>query len=121
MCIRDRLKRDAQIAYWQAVAQGGDAQILAAQRDATLHTLDAEFAFVAECNVGSEFMSDDKCLRMQQIGARPWQRTLDDRLGLSRDELARRSSAPLPLPAQETLLADKAEHRICLLYTSRCV
>jgi HD-GYP domain-containing protein (c-di-GMP phosphodiesterase class II)/HAMP domain-containing protein len=106
------LKRDAQIDYWQAVAQGGDTQALAAQRDATLHTLDAEFAFIAECNVGSEFMSDEKCLRMQQIGARPWQRTLDDRLGLSRDELARRSSTPLPLPAQETLLANKAEHRI---------
>mgnify|MGYP002661725799 CR=1 FL=1 len=75
-------------------------------------TLDAEFAFVAQCNVGGEFLSPDKQARLREIGMRRWQRTLDDRLGLSRDELARKPANDGPLPIEETLLADKPEHRI---------
>ena len=106
------LKRDAEIAYWRSVAQGGDEPALQARRDALLATLDEEFAFVATCNVGGEFLSPDKQARLREIGARHWQRTLDDRLGLSRDELARKPPQAPPLPAEETLLADKPEHRI---------
>ena len=106
------LKRDAEIAYWRSVAQGGDESALQARRDALLATLDEEFAFVATCNVGGEFLSPDKQARLREIGARRWQRTLDDRLGLSRDELARKPPQAPPLPAEETLLADKPEHRI---------
>jgi HD-GYP domain-containing protein (c-di-GMP phosphodiesterase class II) len=74
-----------------------------------------DFAFVAECNVGAEFLSNDKVDRLKQIGARTWMRTLDDRLGLSHLEEARKRTAepdPPPLPAEEKLLADKPEHRI---------
>ena len=106
------LKRDAEIAYWRSVAQGGDEPALQARRDALLATLDEEFAFVATCNVGGEFLSPDKQARLREIGARHWQRTLDDRLGLSRDELARKPAQASTLPADETLLADKPEHRI---------
>ena len=106
------LKRDAEIAYWRSVAQGGDEPALQARRDALLATLDEEFAFVATCNVGGEFLSPDKQARLREIGARRWQRTLDDRLGLSRDELARKPAQASTLPADETLLADKPEHRI---------
>ena len=106
------LKRDAEIAYWRSVAQGGDEPALQARRDALLATLDEEFAFVATCNVGGEFLSPVKQARLREIGARHWQRTLDDRLGLSRDELARKPPQAPPLPAEETLLADKPEHRI---------
>ena len=106
------LKRDAEIAYWRSVAQGGDEPALQARRDALLATLDEEFAFVATCNVGGEFLSPDKQARLREIGARHWQRTLDDRVGLSRDELARKPAQASTLPADETLLADKPEHRI---------
>ena len=106
------LKRDAEIAYWRSVAQGGDEPSLQARRDALLATLDEEFAFVATCNVGGEFLSPDKQARLREIGARHWQRTLDDRVGLSRDELARKPPQASTLPADETLLADKPEHRI---------
>lgn len=106
------LKRDAEIDYWRGVAQGGDEPALRARRDALVAQLDEEFAFVAQCNVGGEFLSPDKQARLREIGARRWQRTLDDRLGLSRDELARKRAQALPLPVEETLLADKPEHRI---------
>ena len=106
------LKRDAEIAYWRGVAEGGDERALRTRCDGLLATLDGEFAFVAQCNIGGEFLSPDKQARLREIGARHWQRTLDDRLGLSRDELARKPPQASTLPADETLLADKPEHRI---------
>ena len=106
------LKRDADVDYWRGVAEGGDEASLRQARDTLQATLDDEFAFVAQCNVGGEFLSPDKQARLREIGARRWQRTLDDRIGLSRDELARKPPQAMPLPAEETLLADKPEHRI---------
>ena len=105
------LKRDAEIEYWKAVAQGGDETKLKKTLDETLATLDDEFHFVAECNVGGEFMADDKVERLKEIGARTWRRTLDDRLGISQEEQIRKERTPAkPLPAEETLLADRDDH-----------
>lgn len=107
------LKRDAELDYWRGVAAGGDEPALATARDAALRALDEEFAFVARCNVGGEFLSDADRERLRQIGARTWRRTLDDRIGISQDELRRRQRTPAAvLPAVEALLADRPEHRI---------
>lgn len=106
------LKRDAEIACWRGIAEGGDAAALRHQCEAAKAQLDAEFAFVAQCNIGGEFLDAAKQQRLREIGSRRWLRTLDDRLGLSRDELARRTPPPSPLPAEECLLADRPEHRI---------
>lgn len=105
------LKRDADVDYWRGVAGGHDEPALRQQRDALKATLDEDFAFVATCNVGGEFLSPDKQVRLREIGARRWLRTLDDRLGLSRDELERKPARVDLLPVEETLLADKPEHR----------
>lgn len=106
------LKRDADVAYWHGLAEGGDETALRASREALKAALDEEYAFVAKCNVGGEFLSPDKQERLREIGARTWLRTLDDRLGLSRDELARKPVSRDALPVAEPLLADKPEHRI---------
>ena len=105
------LRRDADVDYWRGVAEGGEEPALRQLRDTLQATLDDEFAFVATCNVGGEFLSPDKQARLRNIGARQWFRTFDDRLGLSRDELARKPPQASALPVQETLLADKPEHR----------
>lgn len=107
------LKRDAEIACLQTIMAGENEQI-ARDRLARQHQqLDQEFAFVAACNEGGEFMAPDKVARLQQIASRRWLRTLDDRLGVSHDELRRRQQQPqAALPAQENLLADKVEHQI---------
>lgn len=66
---------------------------------------------IATCNVGGEFMAPDKIERLHQIAHRTWTRTLDDRIGISRDELLRKErSAAMPPPILESLLADKPEH-----------
>lgn len=103
------VKRDAEIAYLQGMMAGRDEAALCAERDARLAELDDDFAFIAECNIGSEFMAPEKIARVQRIAAVTWQRTLDDRLGLSWDESARQPSA-CGLPAVEHLLADKPSH-----------
>ncbi|MGH8637696.1 MAG: HD-GYP domain-containing protein, partial [Burkholderiales bacterium] len=107
------LKRDAEIDYWKRVAEGGDPARLRTVLEAQWQTLDEEFAFVAECNQGHEFMAPERVARLQAIAARRWMRTLDDRIGIAHEEHRRKERTPAaPLPAVETLLADKPEHII---------
>ena len=107
------LKRDAQLASLQAQLAGADADSLAQQLAEQLAKLDEEFAFVAHCNEGGEFMAEEKIARLRQIAQRTWMRTLDDNLGISHEEKARKQSgaqAQLNLPVTEKLLSDKPEH-----------
>jgi HD-GYP domain-containing protein (c-di-GMP phosphodiesterase class II) len=106
------VKRDAEIDYLRAVAAGGDEPALRAVRDARLAQLDDDFAFVAECNMGGEFMAPEKITRLQGIAEITWLRTLDDRLGLSWEESARQPQSREKLPLVEHLLADKPSHII---------
>lgn len=107
------IKRDAEIATLRAIAAGESEVIAQARLARDLATLDEEFAFVAECNVGGEYMAPERVDRLHRIGARTWTRSLDDRIGISREEFERKSRTPAPsLPVVETLLADKIEHLI---------
>jgi HD-GYP domain-containing protein (c-di-GMP phosphodiesterase class II) len=106
------LKRDAEIDCWQQIAEGGDKALLFEELERKNRELDDDFAFIAECNVGGEFMADEKIDRLQAIAAKTWKRTLDDNLGLSWEELNRKDSQNHSLPVDEKLLADKTEHLI---------
>ena len=103
------VKRDTEIDYLKAVMAGGDEPALRAARDARLVQLDDDFSFIAECNIGGEFMAPEKIAQVQRIADITWQRTLDDRLGLSWEESARYTGAKEALPATEYLLADKTQ------------
>jgi HD-GYP domain-containing protein (c-di-GMP phosphodiesterase class II) len=105
------VKRDAEIEYLRGVIAGGDEPVLREVRDTRLAELDDDFAFVAECNIGGEFMAPERIARLQRIAGVTWTRTLDDRLGLSWEESARQP-ARRDLPAVENLLADKQSHII---------
>ncbi|MGB7503052.1 MAG: HD domain-containing phosphohydrolase, partial [Azonexus sp.] len=105
------LKRDAEIACLKAIAAGEPEAAARTRLAETLAGLDDDFAFIAECNEGGEFMAPEKLDRLQAIAARTWTRTLDDRIGISHEEKARKERTPAPaLPVQEALLADKPEH-----------
>ena len=106
------VKRDAEIEYLRAVMEGGDEAALRKARDARLAQIDDDFAFVAECNIGGEFMAPEKIARLARIAGITWQRTLDDSLGLSWEESARQPKTRASLPATEHLLADKPNHII---------
>jgi HD-GYP domain-containing protein (c-di-GMP phosphodiesterase class II) len=107
-------KRDVEIAYLQARVDGeGDAETLQRQRDECLAQLDADFAFVANCNVGGEAMAHEDRERLKRIGAIQWKRTLDDRIGSSQLEARLKAMSPTrTLPATEYLIEDKAEHLV---------
>ena len=107
------LKTDAETAYWRGLAEGGDAVELRRCLEAQWTELDADFAFVAACNRGGEAMHPEDLERLQQIAQRRWRRSLDDRLGISNDELRRcTGEAEQSLPCWEPLLADRPRHRI---------
>ena len=105
------IKRDAEIVYWKQVAEGGDRVALKAELDAELARIDDDFSFVAESNIGGEFMAPEKIERIKSIAQRGWLRTLDDRKGVAQGELKRKArTAAQPLPVREPLLADREEH-----------
>jgi HD-GYP domain-containing protein (c-di-GMP phosphodiesterase class II) len=105
------LKRDAEIACLKAIAAGEPEAAARARLAETLAGIDDDFTFIAGCNEGGEFMAPEKLDRLQTIAARTWTRTLDDRIGISHEEKARKARTPaLELPVQEALLADKPEH-----------
>ncbi|BBO85934.1 hypothetical protein DSCO28_65000 [Desulfosarcina ovata subsp. sediminis] len=108
------LWRDAELDYHKALIHGTDAGTDPARR---LHERQArirdDFAFVARCNIGGESMSQSDRKRLARIGAQTWLRHLDDRLGISREELSRKQHQPPPeLPVRDPLLADKQEHLV---------
>nr|WP_237713495.1 HD domain-containing phosphohydrolase [Herbaspirillum sp. GW103] len=76
-----------------------------------------DFAFVAQCNVGGEAMSDEAIARLRQIATQTWQRHFDDSLGLADEEsrrlaAARGAQVQQALPCTEQLLADRPEHEV---------
>ena len=107
------LKRDAEIACLNAVADGTPEALARARLAEEWAQLDEDFAFVAACNEGGEFRAPERIERLERIATRTWQRTLDDRIGLGYEERARKARHPAPsLPVTEALLADKPEHLI---------
>jgi HD-GYP domain-containing protein (c-di-GMP phosphodiesterase class II) len=106
------LLRDAHIVALRAILDGQpEAEAWAAFETTKAELLD-EFQFVAECNLGGEYMAPERVERLQQIAARTWWRHFDNRIGLSESELKRFVTEPRPLPVKEQLLADKPEHLI---------
>lgn len=106
-------KGEARLRHLERLLQGATADASQRTLDAEWQCLDDDFAFVARCNLGDETITPPHRERLEQIARTTWMRTLDDRLGLSPQELARYAdSPPAPLPAAEPLLADRAWHRI---------
>jgi HD-GYP domain-containing protein (c-di-GMP phosphodiesterase class II) len=107
------LKRDAEICYWEQVADGGDRQALLNKLNMELQDIDEDFVFVAECNLGDDMMTTEKLERLESIAKRTWQRTLDDRIGISWEEEKRRAKTPKQqLPVEENIIADRMDHLI---------
>lgn len=107
--IRTRFEvlwRDAEIEHLKL-------QISAEELAARQQQLRDDFAFVAESNVGGEFMSPDKVARLEKIAQTRWTRYFDDRLGLSNDEAKRKpETMNVDPPVEEFLLGDRPDHVI---------
>lgn len=107
------LYRDKEIEFLRAV-DGASEKVRAEKRRWLLRQreiLQADFTFVAQCNIGTDNMSEQSVKRLASIASQTWVRHFDDTLGLSVAERNRHSGASLP-PVTETLMADRQEHRI---------
>ena len=106
------IKREAEIEYLKAVNDDkGDADTLRADLDTRLAQLDDDFAFIAESNIGGEFMAPERIERVKEIAEIMWTRTLDSRIGVAHEEKKRWDRTPAPeLPVQEKLLSDRDDH-----------
>ncbi|HSO17829.1 MAG TPA: HD domain-containing phosphohydrolase, partial [Desulfosarcina sp.] len=108
------LLRDAEIeACRRRLAGDGDDKVILAELEKAKQQITDDFTFVAACNIGREFMTDDQIQRLEEIAARTWTRYLNDRVGISEDEMLLKSKTSAPtLPVVEPVLADKPEHII---------
>ncbi|WP_135081667.1 HD domain-containing phosphohydrolase [Terasakiella sp. SH-1] len=106
------MKRDAEINYLKAVAAGGDEKGLKEAFDKRIAQLDDDFAFIAECNVGGDFMAPERIERLDKISQLNWTRTISDRLGIGHEEKTRKEAAGVEpsLPVVEKILSDRADH-----------
>jgi HD-GYP domain-containing protein (c-di-GMP phosphodiesterase class II) len=107
------LWRDARIDYLEKVADNpGQEETLQEQLLRRQDRLREDFAFVAQCNVGGEYLDQSSLDRLQSIAGTTWLRHFDDRIGLSPVEALRCPPRSQELPLRERLLADKPEHII---------
>jgi HD-GYP domain-containing protein (c-di-GMP phosphodiesterase class II) len=106
------LLRDAQIERLLAIHERGEDIAVADARFAERQAqLQDDFNFLADCNLGGEFMAPELIERVRRLAGETWLRHFDDRRGLSHGELRRYPPATDgALPAVERLLADKPEH-----------
>jgi len=107
------LHRDAEIHYWQQLQQSPENEAaLASELERAQKQLQDDFSFVAQCNVGGEYLDEEKQARLVELAKTCWQRYFDDRAGLSPVEELRLPASDDTLPATEYLLNDKREHII---------
>jgi HD-GYP domain-containing protein (c-di-GMP phosphodiesterase class II) len=107
------LHRDATIEYnVQLIKDASQKEALQKQLDEQHKKLQEDFEFLAECNIGGEFMDDTKIERLKEIANLTWVRNFNDRIGLSQAELLRVGNTPTTTPQIEKLLSDKPEHVI---------
>ncbi|MDM7959311.1 MAG: HD domain-containing phosphohydrolase [Synechococcus sp. WH 8007] len=114
--IRTRFEvlwRDADIERLQGLLAGGDPDALDQALKERQQTLQEQFAFVAQCNLGTEFFDEAKIEALREIGSQHWMRHFDDSLGLAWEEQQRRQAHEPPsdaLPAPQQLLMDQPWH-----------
>jgi HD-GYP domain-containing protein (c-di-GMP phosphodiesterase class II) len=66
------VKRDLEVEHLKkVVANGVDKAALENDLQAQLKQVAEDFAFIAECNIGGEFMADEKIARLKEIAKRP--------------------------------------------------
>lgn len=100
------LKRDEELSMYRQRFADAISEQERRQLQAKLEKLDQEFDLIAEINLGSEFLDENKLNQLEQIATRTWQTTIDRRKGLSWEELARFDNQHIDVPRTEPVLAD---------------
>lgn len=112
--IRTRFEvihRDLTIEALNKKLQGANHNEVDLWLDNEHKKLQEEFNFIANANVGAEFMNDKDKDKIKDIARREWTRHFDNTIGLSFEE-RQRIKEITSMPTTEHLLSDKPHHII---------
>ena len=102
--------RDLEILYYKKLLLGEKKEELLLWLEDEKKALKENFEFIAQCNIGGEFMDDASISRIHDISKISWIKNFDDSLGLSQDEKERLSKEDEN--KIEYILSDKQKHII---------
>jgi len=111
--IRTRFEvvyRDLEILYYQKLLNGDSKDELDSWLLNEKNKLKENFEFIANCNIGGEFMRDEDIQRIYDISTITWRKNFDDTLGISqaeRDRVSIKDESDV-----ENLLSNKYNHII---------
>ncbi|MCW3171671.1 HD domain-containing phosphohydrolase [Shewanella subflava] len=107
------LWRDAQIHYYsQCIANPDEQEAHKAELDKAFSKLTEDFTFIANANVGGEFMDQAHIDKLNQLAKTQWVRHFSDKIGLSPVEELNYPQGEESLPVTESLLSNKPQHII---------
>lgn len=107
------LRRDAEIDMLKCKLAGEDHDACEADFQVKVAELEAQFAMVADANIGDAEIDTDTIFALHDIAELKWTRHFDRTLGLSWAENERLSDADLAElrePGVETVLMDREDH-----------
>lgn len=118
--------RDIHIRYHEILLEqpNADADKLRALMEAETAQLHEDFSFIAQSNMGSEFMTPADLNRLNTIATRTWTRHFDNTIGLSVKERSLQPQGSEEASQSdgqnvEFLLADKCEHKVPRAHADR--
>ena len=106
------MHRDKTIEALEKKLAGEDANVVDAWLEKEHKVLQEDFEFLANANVGAEFMKDEDLKRIEAIAKQTWVRNFDDTLGLAHEEKKRVQQEGSQTPQVEKILDDKLRHVI---------
>ena len=106
------IRRDKHIEALQRKLAGEDEKVVDQWLENEYKILTEEFEFLANANIGGEFMKDEDIQRLEEIASRTWVRNFDDTLGLAHEEKQRVLKENSTTPQVEKILDDKIRHII---------
>jgi len=114
--IRNRFEimiREAEIGYLKECMDSDavEREVLKRDYEERVAQLADDFEFIAEANIGGEFLDDEAIERIKRIAEMTWTRKLDRTIGLSWEEAKRLEAAqPMTAPCKEKLLENRSDH-----------
>lgn len=102
--------RDLEIKYYKKLLDGQNKEELDTWLKKEQEQLQEQFEFIAQCNVGGEFMRDEDIEKIKDISQISWHKYFDDSLGLSQEEenrLSEKDTSDI-----QYILCDKQNHII---------
>jgi HD-GYP domain-containing protein (c-di-GMP phosphodiesterase class II) len=106
------IKRDIIISYYKKLTTGISKENLDKELERDLQAIDSDFEFIASCNTNDKELTYDDIEKIRKIGLRTWEKTLDDTIGLSRDEKAKKAKRKKGTLSLENIISDRPEHYI---------